>query len=90
LINKAFQYYESHGSPDPKLVEMKGKVTPLEIYNYLPKINCKECGEHGCFPFAVKLANGEKTLQECPPIKKAQYAKNKLHLERMLQSIKLE
>ncbi|MGQ9759097.1 MAG: (Fe-S)-binding protein [Candidatus Methanomethylicaceae archaeon] len=90
LINKAFQYYESHGSPDPKLVKMKGKVAPLEIYNYLPKINCKECGEQGCFPFAIKLSNGEKTLQECPPIKEAQYAENRLSLERMLQPIKLE
>lgn len=90
LINKAFQYYESHGLLDPKLVEMKGKVTPLEIYNYLPKTNCKECGEQGCFPFAIKLSNGEKTLKECPPINGVQYAENNLHLERMLQPIKLE
>ena len=90
MINKAFQYYESHGPLDPKLVEMKGKVTPLEIYNYLPKTNCKECEEQGCFPFAVKLSNGEKTLKECPPINGVQYAENKSRLERMLQPIKLE
>jgi ArsR family metal-binding transcriptional regulator len=69
---------------------MKGKVTPLEIYNYLPKTNCKECEEQGCFPFAVKLSNGEKTLKECPPINGVQYAENKSRLERMLQPIKLE
>ncbi|MGQ9531149.1 MAG: (Fe-S)-binding protein, partial [Candidatus Bathycorpusculaceae bacterium] len=73
LINRAFEYYKSHGQPDPKLVEKKGKVTPLEIYKYLPQTNCKECGEQGCFPFAVKLSNGEKTLQECPQLRLPKY-----------------
>ncbi|MEM2912684.1 MAG: (Fe-S)-binding protein [Candidatus Bathyarchaeia archaeon] len=90
LINKAFEYYKIHGQPDPKLVERKGKVTPLEIYKYLPKTNCKECGEQGCFPFAVKLSNGERTLQECPQLKLLKYEGSREELERMLQPIKLE
>ncbi|MBS7621252.1 hypothetical protein KEJ32_03980 [Candidatus Bathyarchaeota archaeon] len=90
LINKAFEYYKIHGPPDSKLVERKGKVTPLEIYKYLPKTNCKECGEQGCFPFAVKLANGEKTLQECTQIHKPQYSTDKEKLEKMIQPINLE
>jgi ArsR family metal-binding transcriptional regulator len=90
LINRAFEYYKIHGQPDPKLIEKKGKVTPLEIYKHLPKTNCKECGEQGCFPFAVKLSNGERTLQECPQLKMPKYGDNREELERMLQPIKLE
>ena len=90
LLNKAFARYDKHGPPDPKLIEMRGKVSPLEIYNYLPKANCKECGEQGCFPFAVKLSNGEKTLQDCPQIQLPKYSSNKAHLEKTLQPIKLE
>jgi ArsR family metal-binding transcriptional regulator len=58
-MDEAFQYYEIHGLPELKLVATKGKVTPL-LYDYLPKINCNECGERGYFPFAAKLASGEK------------------------------
>jgi ArsR family metal-binding transcriptional regulator len=67
-----------------------GKVTPLQIYKHLPKTNCNECGEQGCFAFAVKLSNGERTLQECPQLRLPKYGDNKEALERMLQPIKLE
>ncbi|MGQ9726891.1 MAG: (Fe-S)-binding protein [Candidatus Bathycorpusculaceae bacterium] len=90
LLNKAFNYYKKYGSPDPKLIEIRAKLSPLEIYKYLPKTNCKECGEQGCFPFAVKLSNGEKTLQECPQIQLPKYSINKEQLDKMLQPIKLE
>jgi ArsR family metal-binding transcriptional regulator len=90
LLNKAFEYYNSHGQPDQKLIEKKGKVTPLEIYKHLPKTNCKECGEQGCFPFAVKLANGERTLQECPQLRLPENSGSREELEGMLQPIKLE
>lgn len=90
ILNRAYEYYERHGSPDPKLLEAKQRLNPLEIYRFLPKTNCKECGEQGCFPFAIKLANGEKTLQECPQIQQPQYSTGKEKLEKMLQPIKLE
>jgi ArsR family metal-binding transcriptional regulator len=90
LLDKAFEYYEKHGPPDPQLLDIRQKLSPLEIYKYLPKTNCKECGEQGCFPFAVKLANGEKTLQDCPQIKSPKYSSSKIYLEKMLQPIKLE
>ncbi len=89
LLLKALEYYEKHGAPDPKLLEVRKKLNPIEIYSYLPKTNCKECGEQGCFAFAAKLANGEKTLQDCPKIQLPQYINNKTYLEKMLQPIKL-
>jgi len=90
ILEKAYEYYERHGSPDPKLLEAKQKLSPIEVYRLLPKTNCKECGEQGCFPFAVKLANGEKTLQECTQIQQPKYSTEKEMLEKMIQPIKLE
>jgi ArsR family metal-binding transcriptional regulator len=90
MLNKAIEYYEKHGPPDPKLLDIKQKISPLEIYKHLPKTNCKECGEQGCFSFAVKLANGQKTLQNCTQIQQPKYSVDKELLEKMLQPIKLE
>jgi acetyl-CoA decarbonylase/synthase complex subunit gamma len=44
------------------------ELSPIEIYKYLPKTNCKECGETNCMAFAAKLVNKEATLQECLPL----------------------
>ncbi|MEM2892843.1 MAG: (Fe-S)-binding protein [Candidatus Bathyarchaeia archaeon] len=89
LLIKALEYYEKYGTPDLKLLDIRKKLNPIEIYSHLPKTNCKECGEQGCFAFAAKLANGKKTLQNCPQIQLPQYSKNKAYLEKMLQPIKL-
>jgi ArsR family metal-binding transcriptional regulator len=90
LLDKALEYYEKHGSPDPQLLEARQRLNPLEIYRHLPKTNCKECGEQGCFPFAVKLANGERTLQDCTQLKQPEYGGERAYLEKILQPIKLE
>ncbi len=44
------------------------ELSPIEIYKYLPKTNCKECGETNCMAFAAKLVNREATIQECKPL----------------------
>ena len=43
-------------------------VGALDVYKYLPKTNCKECGEQTCMAFAVKLLNGEKDVKDCKPL----------------------
>lgn len=42
--------------------------SPLEILKYLPKTNCKICGEESCFAFAVKISNEEKNVMLCQPL----------------------
>jgi len=34
---------------------MPKKIGPLDVYNMLPKTNCKECGEANCMAFAAKV-----------------------------------
>ncbi len=41
-------------------------LTGLDIYKKLPKENCKECGVPTCLAFAMKVATGQATLEQCP------------------------
>jgi acetyl-CoA decarbonylase/synthase complex subunit gamma len=41
-------------------------LTGIQIYKYLPKTNCKECGQPTCLAFAMKLAASQAELSACP------------------------
>lgn len=43
-------------------------LTGLEIYKHLPKDNCGECGVPTCLAFAMKLAQKQASLDQCPRI----------------------
>jgi ArsR family metal-binding transcriptional regulator len=64
LINKT---YENRLNIRPNYDE-KVKVTALQIYGWLPKTNCRSCGEATCLAFAVKLLQGEQKLSKCTPL----------------------
>jgi ArsR family metal-binding transcriptional regulator len=49
--------YES--APNPKI---------LEILKLLPKTNCRECGQTTCMVFASMMAEGAKSVEDCPPL----------------------
>jgi len=57
-------------------VEMATSISPTEIYKYLPRTNCGECGETTCMAFAVKLVNREAFLQQCPPLMRPEFKEN--------------
>lgn len=46
-------------------------LTGLEIYKLLPKTNCKECGQATCLAFAMQLAAGKASLDQCPHVSEA-------------------
>lgn len=89
LINRAFIHLKTHGKPSLTAVQTKKELTPMKLYEKLPRTNCKECGEQGCLPFATKLLNGEKSLQDCKPLNSEEYAANKTQIEKMMYPIKL-
>jgi len=41
-------------------------LTGLAIFKLLPKTNCKECGFPTCMAFAMALASGKTSLDQCP------------------------
>lgn len=40
----------------------------LDIFKYLPKTNCKKCGCPTCLAFAMKLAQKQASLDQCPDV----------------------
>ncbi|WP_292386972.1 (Fe-S)-binding protein [Methanosarcina sp. UBA5] len=59
----------------------KVRVELMELYKYLPQTNCRECGEQGCYSFAIRLMAGQITLDKCTQLKEPDYATNREHLE---------
>jgi len=59
----------------------KVKVDHAEIYEYLPKTDCRICGEQSCYSFAIRLVGGETALDKCTPLLDAKYATNLEHLK---------
>ncbi|HPS92005.1 MAG TPA: (Fe-S)-binding protein [Methanothrix sp.] len=52
----------------------KVKVDHAEIYKYLPKTDCKICGEQSCYAFAIRLVGGEIALEKCTPLLEPKFA----------------
>ncbi len=59
-------------------------VTVMELYQLLPKTNCKLCGESTCMAFAVALLSRKKSIIECTPILEGNFKKQKEKLESLL------
>jgi len=63
----------------------KIKVDHAEIYTYLPKTDCRICGEQSCYSFAIRLTGRETTLDKCTPLLESKYAANLEHLRAMME-----
>ncbi|MDD2666764.1 MAG: acetyl-CoA decarbonylase/synthase complex subunit gamma [Methanocellales archaeon] len=63
---------------------MAKKIGPLDIYNYLPKTNCGECGEKTCMAFASQLIERAVKLEDCPTLKQPNFAEKYHSLKEML------
>jgi len=43
-------------------------LSGVEIFKLLPKTNCKKCGYPTCLAFAMKLAQRQASLEQCPDV----------------------
>lgn len=39
---------------------------PLDLYKFLPRSNCRQCGVPSCMAFAAAVIKGDKRLGDCP------------------------
>ena len=62
------------------------RLQPLEIYQLLPRTNCKACGEETCFAFALKLVAAQTDLSRCTPLNEAEFATQRARLTAMLEA----
>ena len=59
---------------------------PLQMYQLLPRTNCKVCGCEGCFAFAFALIKKEKKTEDCPDLQSEEFASSLSALREMLGS----
>ena len=52
------------------------KLNPMELYNLLPKTNCRMCEPKTCMAFATQLALGNVQPDDCPPLLEPKFEKN--------------
>ena len=67
--------------------EKKHKPTVPQFYGWLPKTNCKECGEANCFAFAAKILQGQQRLENCKPLFTPEYADARETITEVLTAI---
>ncbi|MCX5700629.1 MAG: hypothetical protein NTZ63_03730 [Candidatus Omnitrophica bacterium] len=68
--------------------EEKVKVTALQIYGWLPKTNCRACGEATCLAFACRLLLGEQKLSRCVPLStESKFVENKKIMQEMAEAL---
>ncbi len=60
------------------------KLNPMEIYNLLPKTNCRQCEPKTCMAFATKLALGDVSPDECPPLLEEGYSESLRKIREMV------
>jgi ArsR family metal-binding transcriptional regulator len=60
------------------------EVKPLQVYNLLPRTNCKKCGEPSCFAFAARLVKQEAELAACTPLAEPAWQENRQILAALL------
>lgn len=60
-------------------------VSVMEIYQLLPKTNCKKCGYLSCMAFAVALLGREAKIEDCTPlVEEAKYGEKLEKLREVL------
>lgn len=60
---------------------------PLDVYELLPRTNCRACGEATCMAFAFGLLEGRHRPEECPPLADPAFAAQRQALADMLESV---
>lgn len=61
--------------------------TLMEIYQLLPKTNCKKCGKATCMAFAVDLLARKVKIEECTPIEEEKYQAGYKRLKELITPV---
>ena len=83
VVDRVNTVWQERASITPSYVERK-LPTVIEIYQLLPKTNCKECGYLTCLAYAADLRNGITQLEQCPLLSQSEYAENRDQLLNLL------
>ncbi len=82
IVNETDQNRE-HIKPD---YNSRKELKSSEILKFLPKTNCKECGEQTCFAFSYKLVRRESDITKCTLLFSEQHREKRESLLALLQT----
>ncbi|MHA1820700.1 MAG: (Fe-S)-binding protein [Promethearchaeota archaeon] len=82
ILNKAYNEMLTNPKPDINEINNAKRVKWTDVYKFLPKKNCKECGLPICSSFALSVIAGEKKLRDCPYLRKQPYKKKLLEFNK--------
>jgi ArsR family metal-binding transcriptional regulator len=82
LVNRV---WSERDTITPSLKE-RDLPTVIEIYQLLPRTNCRECGYVTCLACAADLRDGSLSPEVCPCLAKPEYAANREKLLLLLDS----
>ncbi len=57
---------------------------PLDVWELLPRTNCRECGEATCMAFGFALMEARRRVDECKPLRVADAAAQRETLRELL------
>jgi ArsR family metal-binding transcriptional regulator len=83
LVGLVNQVWEKHEQLEPDTTTHK-HLQPLELYQLLPRTNCRACGEETCFNFALKLVAAQTNLERCTPLYEKELEAQRGQLETVL------
>jgi acetyl-CoA decarbonylase/synthase complex subunit gamma len=70
---------------------MAKKLSPMDVYKLLPRLNCGRCGVSTCLGFSAKLVERTARLEECKPLfEEERYKDNLAQLKDILRPPVLE
>ena len=60
---------------------------PLDVWELLPRTNCRQCGEATCMAFAFALLEAQRKIDECAPLMQSDSAESREMLRGLLGSL---
>jgi len=82
-VNDAYEEFLEEGPPTAEELKRALSLSWKDVYELLPKTNCRECGYETCLSFAVGVLRGDAKLSGCAPLKRMGEKANKLVLEKL-------
>jgi len=76
VVDRVNKVWQQQASITPSFAERK-LPTVIEVYQLLPKTNCKKCGYVTCLAYAADLRNSTVGLEQCPTLLQPKYTENK-------------
>ncbi len=83
IVGRINSVWRNHETINPCFSD-KGRPPVIQIYNLLPRTNCKQCGYTTCLQFASDLREDRAKLEWCSLMLKPEHAGNKQKLNDLL------